>query len=122
MHGPRLGSHTHTPNTPLPPQKNPSLQIHVWNWRERTLRQTIDLGPEGLIPLEIRFQHNPDSPHGYVGAALSSNIIGFEVGAGGEVATRVAVRQAWLDVEGWALPQLPPLITDILISLNDQYL
>lgn len=34
----------------------------------------------------------------------------------------VAVRQSWLPVSGWALPQLPPLITDILISLNDKFL
>ena len=31
----------------------------------------------GLIPLETRFLHNPNSLHGYVGAALSSNIIHF---------------------------------------------
>ena len=34
----------------------------------------IDLGPDGLIPLEIRFLHNPDKPVGFLGAALSSNI------------------------------------------------
>jgi 56kDa selenium binding protein (SBP56) len=36
--------------------------------------QVIDLGPDGLIPLEIRFLHNPDKPVGFLGAALSSNI------------------------------------------------
>ena len=25
-----------------------------------------------MIPLEVRFHHNPDSTHGFVGAALSS--------------------------------------------------
>ena len=25
-------------------------------------------------------------------------------------------------MEGWALPELPPLITDILISLDDKFL
>ena len=34
----------------------------------------------------------------------------------------VAIRQEWTKVEGWALPELPPLITDILISLDDRYL
>lgn len=28
--------------------------------------------------------------------------------------------QEWVKVEGWALPELPPLITDILISLDDK--
>jgi hypothetical protein len=41
-------------------------KLHVWNWRERSLRQTIDLGPDGLIPLETRFFHNPKSPIGFV--------------------------------------------------------
>jgi hypothetical protein len=40
----------------------------------------------------------------------------------GAVSTRVAIRQPWLQVSGWALPQLPPLITDILISLDDRWL
>ena len=39
-----------------------------------TPSQTIDLGPDGLIPLEIRFLHDPDQPQGFLGAALSSNI------------------------------------------------
>jgi hypothetical protein len=34
----------------------------------------------------------------------------------------VAIRQPWTKVEGWALPELPPLITDILISLDDRFL
>ncbi len=27
-----------------------------------------------MIPLEVRFHHNPDSTHGFVGAALSSTM------------------------------------------------
>ena len=30
-----------------------------------------------MIPLELRFLHNPDATEGYVGAALSTNIIRF---------------------------------------------
>jgi len=30
-----------------------------------------------MIPLELRFLHNPDATEGYVGAALSSNLIRF---------------------------------------------
>ena len=37
----------------------------------------MDLGDEGLIPLELRFLHDPTATQGYVGAALSSNIIRF---------------------------------------------
>lgn len=34
----------------------------------------------------------------------------------------MVIKQPWVDVEGWVLPQLPPLITDILISLDDKYI
>jgi hypothetical protein len=57
------------------------------------------------------------------GCALSSNVIKLQVDpASGSVDTSVVVRQPWLDVSGWALPQLPPLITDILLSLDDKWL
>jgi len=39
--------------------------------------QDIDLGEDGMIPLELRFLHNPDATEGYVAAALSSNMIRF---------------------------------------------
>lgn len=32
------------------------------------------------------------------------------------------IKQPWVKVEGWILPELPPLITDILISLDDKYI
>lgn len=49
--------------------------LTVWDWTTREPVQTISLGPGGLIPLELRFLHDPDSPHAYVGAALASNVI-----------------------------------------------
>jgi selenium-binding protein 1 len=51
--------------------------LTFWDWKERKVVQTIKLGPEGLIPLETRFLHDPAQAHGYVGAALSSNVIHF---------------------------------------------
>lgn len=57
------------------------------------------------------------------GCALSSNVIQVQLDpASGVLAHKVVVKQPWLDVSGWALPQLPPLITDILISLDDKWL
>src|SRR5918996_1486165 len=38
----------------------------------RTLEQTIDLGEQGLVPLEVRWLHDPEAEEGFVGAALSS--------------------------------------------------
>jgi hypothetical protein len=51
--------------------------LHVWDWTKHEVIQHIDLGADGMIPLELRFLHNPEAEEGYVGAALSSNMIRF---------------------------------------------
>ena len=51
--------------------------LHVWDWKEHTPLHDIDLGDDGMIPLELRFLHNPDATEGYVACALSSNIMRF---------------------------------------------
>src|SRR5438034_582540 len=46
-------------------------RLHFWNLDERRLEHTVDLGDAGLIPLEVRWLHDPDAEQGFVGAALS---------------------------------------------------
>lgn len=41
-------------------------KLYVWSWKEHTLRQTIELGADGAIPLETRFAHEPSATWGYV--------------------------------------------------------
>eukprot|EP00010_Vexillifera_abyssalis_P009494 CAMPEP_0201547668 /NCGR_PEP_ID=MMETSP0173_2-20130828/4156_1 /ASSEMBLY_ACC=CAM_ASM_000268 /TAXON_ID=218659 /ORGANISM="Vexillifera sp., Strain DIVA3 564/2" /LENGTH=454 /DNA_ID=CAMNT_0047956795 /DNA_START=93 /DNA_END=1457 /DNA_ORIENTATION=- len=96
--------------------------LHFWDFNERKYIKSIDLGDEGLVPLELRMLHDPDSLHGYVGAALSSNIFHFWRDAEGEWQTEKVIDVAAVDVEGWALPSMPGLITDILISMDDKLL
>ncbi len=95
-------------------------RLHFWDWEEGTVEQTIDLGEEGLIPLEARFLHTPESTHGYVGAALSSNIIHFHE-ENGEYHAEPAIEFDDREHEGWDMP-VPALPTDILISMDDRYL
>ena len=38
--------------------------LHFWDWTKRKIAKSIDLGEKGLIPLEVRFHHNPASTHG----------------------------------------------------------
>ena len=52
-------------------------RLHFWDLAERRLEQTLDLGEAGLIPLEVRWLHDPDAEEGFVGAALSSNMFRF---------------------------------------------
>ena len=98
-------------------------RLYVWDWKERKKIQTLELGAEGLIPLEVRFLHDPKKPIGFVGAALSSNIIIFFLDeAKKEWQWKKVIDVENVEVEGWALPQMPALITDILLSLDDRFL
>jgi len=91
-----------------------------WDWDERKLARKIDLGGEGLIPLEVRFHHNPDSTHGFVGAALSSTMWHWHQKDGKwQVEKVIAVDP--VEQEGWPFP-VPGLITDLLVSMDDRYL
>eukprot|EP00118_Oscarella_pearsei_P019001 m.198834 g.198834 ORF g.198834 m.198834 type:complete len:475 (+) comp39563_c2_seq1:155-1579(+) len=96
--------------------------LHVWDWKERKVIQDIDLGEEGQLPLELRFLHNPDETQGYVGVALSSNIFRFFKSKDGSWKAEKVIDVLSKDVENWALPSMPSLITDILISLDDNFL
>src|SRR5262249_54975615 len=49
-------------------------RLYFWDFANKRIERTVDLGNDGLVPLEIRFHHDPDSTHGYVGVALSSNV------------------------------------------------
>jgi selenium-binding protein 1 len=95
-------------------------QLHFWDWKAREIKQTIDLGGEGLIPLEVRFHHNPDSTQGFVGAALSSAIWHWDR-AGGKWAANKVVQVEPVETKGWPFP-VPGLITDLVLSLDDRWL
>jgi selenium-binding protein 1 len=94
--------------------------LHFWNWQQRTIEQTLDLGAEGLIPLEVRMQHNPDSVHGFVGAALSSSMWHFYRNNDQWTADKV-IQVEPVDLADWPFP-VPGLITDLVLSLDDRWL
>jgi selenium-binding protein 1 len=95
-------------------------QLHFWDWKTRDLVQSIDLGEEGLIPLEVRFHHNPDSTHGFVGAALSSAIWHWHK-SGDKWRAEKVVQVEPVESKGWPFP-VPGLITDLVLSLDDRWL
>ncbi|XP_074385786.1 methanethiol oxidase isoform X1 [Zonotrichia albicollis] len=95
--------------------------INVWDWRERRLVQELDLGV-GSIPLEIRFLHDPSAAQGFVGCALSGDIRRFYRNPEGKWEAEKVIEVPSKKVQGWLLPEMPGLITDILISLDDRFL
>lgn len=96
--------------------------LFVYSWPDGTLKQTIDLGNEGLIPLEVRFLHEPSKDTGYVGCALSGNMVRFFKTSDGSWDHEVVISVPPFKVQNWILPEMPGLITDLLISLDDRYL
>jgi methanethiol oxidase len=97
-------------------------RLHFWNLEDRNLEQTIELGDDGLVPLEVRWLHDPDSETGFVAAALSSNIFRWHRPNGSWEAEQV-VSVDNIELEGWPLPGgVPGLITDIVISMDDRFL
>jgi selenium-binding protein 1 len=96
--------------------------LNVWDWKEHKLIQRIDLGEGGLIPLEIRFLHNPNATEGFVGCALSSTIWRFFKTPSGKWDAEKVIAVPNKKVSGWALPDMPGLVTDILLSLDDRFI
>jgi selenium-binding protein 1 len=95
-------------------------RLHFWDWSAGSIIQSENLGPSGLIPLEVRFHHDPDSTHGFVGAALSSTVWHWYKAEGRWKVEKVIEVPA-VEKEGWPFP-VPGLITDILVSMDDRFL
>jgi selenium-binding protein 1 len=82
-------------------------RLHFWDWKKREIAQTIDLGAEGMIPLEVRFHHNPAIWHWN------------KTNAGWRADKTIQVEP--VEVTGWPFP-VPGLITDLVLSLDDRFL
>jgi methanethiol oxidase len=94
-------------------------RLHFWDLEKRTLEQTIDLGEQGMVPLEIRWLHDPDAEEGFVGAALSSAIWRFH--KNGSWQAEPVITTEPVELEGWPFP-VPALITDLVLSMDDKAL
>lgn len=53
-------------------------RLNFYKWSTQTLYQTIDLGSDGITPLEIRFLHDPKRAEGFVGCALNAKVFHFK--------------------------------------------
>src|SRR5215212_3563371 len=95
-------------------------RIHFWNLAERRLEQTVDFGESGLVPLEVRWLHDPDADEGFVGAALSSTMWHFHR-TNGEYHGDQVIAVDGVEQAGWPFP-VPALITDLVLSMDDRFL
>lgn len=126
-HNVMVSSEWGSPNTTRPGFKLEDVKagkygqhLHFWDWKQRRIARSLDLGAQGMIPLEVRFHHNPDSTHGFVGAALSSVMWHFHKD-GAEWKAKKVIEVESKEVKGVSFP-LPGLITDLVLSLDDRWL
>jgi methanethiol oxidase len=109
--------------------------LHVWNLRTRRHQQTLDLGKEHQMVLELRPAHNPTRAYGFVGvvtslADLSSSIwCWYRDEQANEWRVRKVIEIPAEPASEDDVPPLlkgfkavPPLVTDINLSLDDRYL
>ena len=109
--------------------------LHVWDLKRRTHLQKIELGAEQQMALELRPAHNPKNAYGFVGvvislANLSSSIfVWYRDAATGRWAAKKVIEIPAEPANPDDLPALlkgfsavPPLVTDINLSLDDRFL
>jgi methanethiol oxidase len=107
--------------------------LHIWDLPKRRHRQAIDLGAEQQMVLELRPAHDPSKAYGFVGVVtslkdLSSSIwTWYQEGDSWKAKKVIEVPAEPADPE--LLPPLlqgfkavPPLVTDINLSLDDRFL
>ncbi|GJS76620.1 selenium-binding protein 1-like protein [Tanacetum coccineum] len=99
--------------------------LHVYNWPEGELKQTIDLGPDGLLPLEIRNFATTATKDNRVFECMAISInmvLSIFKNSINHGSHEVVVKVKPVKVQNWILPEMPGLITDFLISLDDRFL
>jgi selenium-binding protein 1 len=108
-------------------------QLHIWDLRKRTHLQALDLGAEHQMVLELRPSHNPNNTYGFVGVVTSLKDLSASVwmwyreGSRWEIQKVITIPAE--PAEPSRLPPLlqgfgavPPLVTDINLSLDDKML
>jgi methanethiol oxidase len=108
-------------------------RLHVWDLRRRRHMQALDLGDEHQMALELRPAHDPTKAYGFLGVVVSVADLSASIWTWYRDGERWAVEKTItipaVAADPAKLPPLlkgfgavPPLITDINLSLDDRYL
>ena len=111
--------------------------LHVWDLRRRRHLQALDLGAEQQMVLELRPAHNPQKAYGFVGVVISLADLSASVwlwhregdNGNGTWKVRKVIEIPAEPADPRDLPPLlqgfkavPPLVTDLNLSLDDRTL
>jgi methanethiol oxidase len=113
--------------------------LNVWDMKRRVHRERIELGPQYQMVLELRPAHNPARAYGFAGVVISLEDLSSSIWTwyldpdAGNGQGRWKVRRV-IDIpaepaDPERLPPLlkgfeavPPLVSDIILSLDDRFL
>lgn len=107
--------------------------LHFWDLHKRKHVQAIDLGPEYQLVFELRPAHDPTKAYGFVGVVISLKDLSSSIWTWYRDGDQWAVKKV-IDIPAEpADPDLlppalkpfkavPPLVTDIDLSMDDRFL
>ncbi len=108
-------------------------RLHIWDLRRRRHVQSLDLGAEHQMVLELRPAHDPTKTYGFAGVVLSLKDLSASVWLwyreNGAWSIRKVIEIPAEPADPDQLPPIlrdfravPPLVTDINLSLDDRFL
>lgn len=107
--------------------------VHFWDLRDRRHLQTIDLGAQHQMALEVRPAHDPTRQYGFLGVVVDTTNLEGSIWTwyreNGQFHIRKTATVPPEPADAAQLPELlkgfgavPPLISDIDLSLDDRFL
>ncbi len=111
--------------------------LHVWDLRRRKHKQVLELGPQQQMVLELRPAHEPTKAYGYACVVVSLEDLSASIwlwyldkrNGGGEWKARKVITIPAEPADPAILPPLlqgfkavPPLVTDLNLSMDDRFL
>jgi selenium-binding protein 1 len=109
-------------------------RLHVWDLKTGRNIQTIDLGSEHQMVLELRPAKDPNKAYGFVGVVVSTEDLSASIWLwrrrdAGDFAAQKVITIPAEPADADQLPPalapfgaVPPLVTDINLSLDDRWL
>jgi selenium-binding protein 1 len=108
-------------------------RLHVWNLRKRRHEQVLDIGDQHQLALELRPAHDPTKAYGFMGVVISVENLAASIWLwhrkGHAWAIEKVIEIPAEPASADELPPLlksfnavPPLVTDINLSLDDRFL
>ena len=109
-------------------------KIHIWDIRHRKNIQTLDLGEDYQMALELRPAHDPTKAYGFLNSVLNMNDLSSSIWTWYKDGDDWGIQKI-IDIPAQApenpddLPpvlkdigMIPPLVTDHILSLDDKFL